>query len=91
MDDVRSMGVYKHCQRSEMKPGGKLANTRWVDVNKGTGDEPKHRSRLVTIEFNTDKTDELYAPTPPLSAFRWLVSRAATVDKSGPGGGRTRL
>ena len=44
---------------------------------------PAYRSRLVAKELNDDKTDKLYAPFPPLMAFKYLVSRAATKMKDG--------
>ena len=72
--------VYTVVPRSSMRNGGKLVGVRWVEVNKGTDSSPKVRSRLVCQEFNAngDHPDELFAPTPPLAATRWLISEAAS-------------
>ena len=50
---------------------------RWVDVLRGDGTT---RSRLVARDFQgADRDrDDLYAATPPLEAFRVILSRAAT-------------
>ena len=54
-----------------------------MDVAKNGG----VRSRLVCQDFNNDKkhSDEMFAPTPPLLASRWCVSRMASQGWSGPG------
>ena len=44
-------------------------------MEKGAG---KHRSRLVAMEFATTERDDLFAATPHLAAFRYLVSEATT-------------
>ena len=54
---------------------------RWVDVNKQDSINPKYRSRLVAKQFKTSKDPELYAATPPLEAFKTIISIAATMDK----------
>ena len=58
--------------------GYPIFGTRWVDRMKGG----KVRSRLCVQEFNTKKgkmgSDELFAPTPPLVAARYAVSRSAS-------------
>ena len=58
--------------------GYPIFGTRWVDRMKGG----KVRSRLCVQEFNTKKgkmgPDELFAPTPPLVAARYAVSRSAS-------------
>ena len=42
------MGVYKRIKRGEMTAaGGKTIGTMWIDVNKGDGENPNYRSRLV--------------------------------------------
>ena len=45
------------------------------------------RSRLVCQGFNTDKgrNDEMFAPTPPLAASRWLCSEVASQGTEGLG------
>ena len=59
---------------------------RWVDVARNGG----VRSRLVCQDFNNEKkhSDEMFAPTPPLLASRWCVSRMACQGWSGPGSQR---
>ena len=55
-----------------------IKGTRWVDKRKGD----KVRSRLCVQDFNFKKgkvgPEELFAPTPPLVAARYTVSRAAS-------------
>ena len=56
-----------------------------MDVDKGDGQRPDNRSRLVAKEFNTGQEEGLYASTPPLEALRWLISDAATISRTGRG------
>ena len=60
--------------------GQKTIPTRWVDVNKGDRVNPEYRSRLVAKEMATYKRDDLFAATPPLEAFKALLSAAVTKD-----------
>ena len=39
-----------------------------MDINKGDGDNPLHRSRLVAMEFNTGDEDGLFAAPPPIGS-----------------------
>jgi len=60
---------------------------RWVDVNKGTDEAPRIRSRLVGQEFaRGERRDELYAPTPSLAAARLAISMVVSQSKQGPKG-----
>ena len=80
--------VYHHVLRSVAQgdPEGKFIRVRWVDVNKGTREVPKVRIRLVGQEFvHEERRDDLYAPTPPLAAARFLLSTCASRGKRGPG------
>ncbi len=52
--------------------------SKWVDVNKGDATTPLIRSRFVVKEIATYKTDDFFAATPPLEAFRLLLSLAAS-------------
>ena len=56
-------------------------SVRWVDVVKGDGST---RSRLVARDFRGKDhgRDDLFAATPPLEAFRMVLSRAATETPS---------
>ena len=80
--------VYHHVLRSvaQADPEGKFIRVRWVDVNKGTREVPKVRSKLVGQEFaHEERRDDLYAPTPPLAAAHFLLSTCASRGKRGPG------
>ena len=58
-------------EQAQSDPDGKIVGTRWVFVKKGD----KVRCRLVAQEFaGSDKREDLYAGTPPLSATRYLLS-----------------
>ena len=58
--------------------GSPPISTKWVDVNKGDQQDYDVRCRLVAREMGGGKSDEFYAPTPPLEAKRLLFSEAAT-------------
>ena len=66
------MKVYNKVPRSEAK-GNKIISTRWLDVNKGDGNRPDYRARLVGRELKLkDRRLDLFAATPPLESFRLL-------------------
>ena len=92
MAGFRQHQVYSYVPRGEAErdPQGKFIGVRWVDRNKGTAEHPDVRCRLVGPEFATpEKRHDLYAPTPPLAAARFLVSSCASRGEGGPG--RRRL
>ncbi len=67
------MRVWDRVTREQAKndPDGKIVGTRWVFVKKGD----KVRCRLVAQEFaGSDKREDRYAGTPPLSATRYFLS-----------------
>ena len=68
--------------------GWKIVRSRWIDINKGDDLNPNYRSRMVGEEFNDSELDGLFAATPPLEAFRLLLSWAATDGSAPPGGAR---
>ena len=80
------VGVHKHKVYEKVplaqctQAGKKPIATRWVDVNKGDRVNPEYRSRLVAKEMATYKRDDLFAATPPLEAFKTLLSAAVTKD-----------
>ena len=81
MQGFKDFGVYEYVLREVAKsdPTGKKIGVRWVDVNKGTVDQPKVRSRLVGQEFaGKEIREDLFAATPPMSATRTLLSLAAS-------------
>ena len=70
---MSQMRVWDRVTREQAKndPDGKIVGTRWVFVKKGD----KVRCRLVAQDFaGSDKREDLYAGTPPLSATRYLLS-----------------
>jgi len=58
--------------------GKKPIGVRWIDINKGDVKNPKYRSRLVAMEFNCGKREDLFAATPPVEAKKLLMSLAMT-------------
>jgi hypothetical protein len=60
------------------RTGKKPIGVRWVDINKGDDRNPKYRSRLVAMEFNCDKREDLFAATPPVEAKKLLMALAMT-------------
>lgn len=93
IEEFRKRKVYSVVPRSSMRPGAKIVGVRWVETDKGVPGAPKVRCRLVAQEFATeaDPDSELFAPTPPLAATRWLISGAASQGKKGPGNERLML
>ena len=76
--------VYRVVERSTaIQEGAKIVGVRWVDAAKGAG----VRSRLVCTDFNNDRhhSEEMFAPTPPLVASRYVTSRMASQGEGGPG------
>ncbi len=69
----------KECQRVT---GKNPIGVKWVDINKGDEKNPEYRSRLVAQEINTDKREDLFAATPPLDAFKIILSIAVMKDKA---------
>ena len=65
-EEMRGFGerqVYHHVLRSvaQADPEGKFIGVRWVDVNKGTKEVPKVRSRLVGQEFaHGERRDDVH-------------------------------
>ena len=79
---MSQMGVWDNVTREKARndPEGKIVGTRWVFVKKGE----KIRCRLVAQEFaGSDKREDLYAGTPPLSATRYLLSDSVSREASG--------
>ena len=85
--------VYDTVERSRVPRGAKVVGVRWVETNKGTASAPKVLSRLVCQEFNFggDTSGDMFAPTPPLGATRFLLSGVASRSRSGPGVYRAML
>ena len=80
MQYIRDKRVYDKIPRHQaLRKGWKIIKTRWIDINEGDDANPVYRSRLVGKEFNNSQMDGLFAGTPPLEAFRFLIHEAATV------------
>ena len=80
MAEFRKHGVYKIVRIGECyrEAGKGPIGVRWIDINKGDKVNPEYRSRLVAKEIKTDKSQELFAATPPLEALKMLLSKAVT-------------
>ena len=90
MEVFRERRVYDLVALASLPRGTRIVGTRWVETNKGTAEKPKVRSRLVCQEFNLtgDPSGELFAPTPPLGATRYLMSALASRGIRGTGSHR---
>jgi len=80
MEEVRKHQVYIKVPIQECwdKTGKAPIKTRWVDVNKGDETNEEIRCRLVAMEINTGKREDLFSATPPLEAKKVLFSGAVT-------------
>ena len=81
----RGMWVLRPIQECWERLGKGPTSVKWVDTDKGPGEEMLIRSRLVARDFKgSDKDrDDLFAGTPPLEAKRLSLSRAATKTRNG--------
>ena len=81
---MKHVGVWKVEARSKVlarNPRAKIIGTKWVV--KATNDYSGAKCRLVGQEFaSRDKREDLFAGTPPLSAMRWLLSRAMSKGRA---------
>ena len=79
----RKMREEENQMRAEaQRKGINIAKTRWIDINKGDDKNPVYRSRFVAKEFNSGEAQGLFAGTPPLWAFRALLSSSRTKGRS---------
>ncbi len=79
MEYIRKMRVYdkvprRRCEESSQRKTIKL---RWVDTCKADG---TYRSRLVAKEFRRDPKPEFFSATPPVEAFKLLISLVASAQ-----------
>ena len=79
MEYVRRMGLYTKVPRRMAweRTGKGPVKTRWVDTDKAHGGEANIRSRIVGMEYKTDRRPELFSATPPLEAARLQLTWAA--------------
>ena len=90
IDGFSKRRVYEIRPRYEAEvAGGKIVGVCWADSAKNGG----VRSRLVCQDFNTDtkRSDDMFAPTPPLQALRWLVPVSLMCSQGYNGPGSMRL
>ena len=66
-----------------LRTGRKPISCRWRDINKGDSERMEVRNRLVAREIKQKGTDRYFAGTPPLALMRHVISKAATLSKSG--------
>ena len=80
---VHEMGLYEKVPIDQCyaRTGKAPISTRWININKGDQDHPNYRSRLVAREINTHRRDDLFAATPPLEAFKTILSMTATSNR----------
>ena len=76
IDYFKSKGVWEVRQIKEdwSKTGRPPISVRWVEVNKGDGEHPNYRSRLVAREIRMAGEEAIFAPTPPLESLRMVIS-----------------
>ena len=73
-----SSKVWKLSSTDEMMkdPDHVLVSSRWVMCNKGDGETPDCRAKLVPCEINKDgKADVFATSTPPLEAKRIIFAK----------------
>ena len=86
LDNVEKFGVYKDATIEEcfVETGRAPVGTKWVDVDKGTAENPNIPCRLVARDVQRkgvkDRAD-FFASMPPLEAKKVLISIAATHEK----------
>ena len=77
---LRDLGVYEKVDEKEAveKYGVTPVDTKWVDTDKAFEEEPMQiRSRICAREFKSDYRPDQNAGTPPLEAFKAIISIAA--------------
>ena len=88
LEYMKLKGIWAKVDRDESysKTGKKPVSVKWVDTNKGSDEVPVIRSRLVArdIREKGDKDrQDLIAATLPLELKRMMLSKAASLHRSG--------
>jgi hypothetical protein len=65
-------------EEANRRTGKKPITVKWIDVNKGDGENPNYRSRLVAREIRKAGEDPIFAPTLPFESLGTILSLAAT-------------
>ena len=78
---MKKIGLYEEVPIEECweKTGKPPTSTRWVDVNKGTAENPDVRCRLVARDFKPKgekDREDLFAGMPPLETKKLLFPKA---------------
>ena len=55
-----------------------MIGVRWIDINKGDGENPDYRSRLAAKDFKREDRPDLFVATPPLEALKMRLSIVAS-------------
>ena len=85
---MEEMRLYEKLQAFEeetdetcvLRTGRKPIYCRWRDINKGDSERVEV---LVAREIKQKGTDSYFAGTPPMALVRYVISRAATLSKTG--------
>ena len=98
MQFMKELGVFEEVDVDECwkRNGRAPTSTRWIDINKGTEDEPVVRCRLVARDFKVKgerDREDLFAATPPLEAKKMLFRMARVKRRMRPNesGGKGKL
>ena len=80
---IRRLKLYTKVHASERwrNTGKAPIKVRWIDINKGDTKDPNYRSQSVAKEINICKKNDLFAATPPLEAFKSILSMATTNNR----------
>jgi hypothetical protein len=84
VDVIREFGVYTKVPLTQCweETGKAPIDTRWIDINKGDSVTENYRSRFVAKDFKwREVREDTFAATPPLEAFRYMLSSAMTRTK----------
>jgi hypothetical protein len=96
MTFMEKIVVFEESTREEcfQETGKPPVSTRWVDINKGTAEDPEVRCRMVARDFKPrgerDRED-LFAAMPPLECKKLLFAKAVQNDEPCRRGGDERL
>lgn len=89
MQFMKELVVFEEVDVDECwkRKGRAPTSTRWIDINKGTEDEPVVRCRLVARDFKVKgerDREDLFAATPPLEAKKMLFRMARVMRRMRP-------
>ena len=77
---MTELAVWEVVERTEATQAGSPLGTRWVECNKGDGDNVVVRSRLVVQETRHQSPDlqpgDVFSATPPVEAMRLVLASA---------------